>query len=147
MHGLRTAARIQWLGFWVALIGAIVGPTAFGADLITGTLNAGGDISRNGSYTIKSSVGEIAGTARAATPALTLQSGFIGQISGWAIPVAAFSVTPALIGVSNSVTFTDFSTGPITNRFWTFGDGTTSNTLATAVTALERVRLAYPAGP
>ena len=134
MHGLRTAARIQWLGFWAALIGTIFGPAGFGANLITGTLNAGGGFSSNSNYIIKSSVGEIAGSASAVAPARTIQSGFIGQISGWAIPVAAFSGIPALIGASNSVTFTDLSTGPITNRFWSFGDGTTSNTLATSVT-------------
>ena len=133
MDGLRTTARTQWLGFWAVLIGAALGPAAFGADLITGTLNAGGDISRSANYTIKSSLGEIAGIASAAAPAIAIESGFISQISSWVIPVAAFSVTPTLIGESNSVTFTDFSTGPITNRFWTFDDGTTSNTLATTV--------------
>lgn len=33
-----------------------------------------------------------------------------------------------------TVTFTDTSTGSITNRFWNFGDGSSTNTLATGVT-------------
>lgn len=42
-------------------------------------------------------------------------------------PVAAFSVSPVngVAGVT-LFTFTDRSTGPITGRVWTFGDGTTS---------------------
>ena len=48
-------------------------------------------------------------------------------------PVANFSGSPTSGVVPLAVTFTDTSTGTITNRFWSFGDGSTSNTLATSV--------------
>jgi PKD repeat protein len=51
-----------------------------------------------------------------------------------AVPVVAdFSGSPTSGFVPLTVTFTDISTGPITNRLWDFGDGTTSNTTATSV--------------
>ncbi len=53
---------------------------------------------------------------------------------GAAIPVASFSGTP-LAGLKPlTVTFTDGSTGTITNRFWDFGDGSTTNTSVTSFT-------------
>ncbi len=48
-------------------------------------------------------------------------------------PVARFSALPISGSVPLPVTFTDTSTGTITNRFWDFGDGATSNTAATSV--------------
>jgi PKD repeat protein len=48
-------------------------------------------------------------------------------------PVASFSGSPTSGTAPVSVTFTDTSTGNITNRLWTFGDGATSNTTATTV--------------
>jgi len=48
-------------------------------------------------------------------------------IVGVAPPVAAFSGNPTNGMDPLTVTFTDSSTGPITNWFWYFGDGTTSN--------------------
>jgi PKD repeat protein len=52
--------------------------------------------------------------------------------SGAAFPSALFSASPTTGAVPLAVTFTDNSTGTITNRFWSFGDGATSNlTLAT----------------
>jgi PKD repeat protein len=53
--------------------------------------------------------------------------------TGAIVPVASFIGTPTTGAVSLAVTFTDSSTGTITNRFWNFGDGNTSNTLATSV--------------
>jgi PKD repeat protein len=53
--------------------------------------------------------------------------------TGAIVPVASFTGTPMTGAVSLAVTFTDSSTGTITNRFWNFGDGNTSNTLATSV--------------
>jgi autotransporter-associated beta strand protein len=41
-----------------------------------------------------------------------------------AAPVAGFSGTPTNIFVTQTVTFTDASTGSITNWVWSFGDGT-----------------------
>jgi autotransporter-associated beta strand protein len=47
-------------------------------------------------------------------------------------PVAGFSGTPTNGVVPLAVSFTDSSSGNITNRFWNFGDGTTANfTVAT----------------
>jgi PKD repeat protein len=49
------------------------------------------------------------------------------------LPVASFSVTPTNGVRPLAVTFTDISTGAITNLLWTFGDGQTTNTAAGAV--------------
>lgn len=43
-------------------------------------------------------------------------------------PIAAFSATPINGVAPLAVTFTDTSIGTITNRFWSFGDGSTTNT-------------------
>ena len=48
-------------------------------------------------------------------------------------PVSAFTGNPTRGVAGSVVTFTDGSTGTITNRFWDFGDGTTTNTLATSL--------------
>ena len=47
--------------------------------------------------------------------------------------IASFSAGPTNGVASLIVTFTDTSTGTITNRFWSFGDGGTTNTVATNV--------------
>ena len=43
-------------------------------------------------------------------------------------PTAGFTATPTSGGLPLGVTFTDTSTGSITNIFWNFGDGGTTNT-------------------
>ena len=48
-------------------------------------------------------------------------------------PVAAFSAAPASGMAPLTVTFTDTSTGSITNRYWQFGDGAVTNTTATTI--------------
>jgi T5SS/PEP-CTERM-associated repeat protein len=48
-------------------------------------------------------------------------------------PVANFSGSPTSGVAPFAVTFTDASTGNITNRFWSFGDGNTTNTTATSM--------------
>lgn len=48
--------------------------------------------------------------------------------------VADFTAAPANGGAPLAVTFTDTSTGTITNRLWTFGDGATLNTPTTNLT-------------
>ncbi len=48
-------------------------------------------------------------------------------------PTAIFSGSPTNGTAPLTVTFTDGSAGSITNRFWSFGDGGTSNTTATSV--------------
>lgn len=49
-------------------------------------------------------------------------------------PLALFSANPTNGPAPLFVTFTDTSTGTITNRNWNFGDGATTNTLNTTVT-------------
>jgi PKD repeat protein len=53
--------------------------------------------------------------------------------TGAIVPVPGFNGSPTAGLVPLAVTFTDTSTGTITNRFWTFGDGGTTNTLNTTV--------------
>ncbi|HXI85687.1 MAG TPA: PKD domain-containing protein [Verrucomicrobiae bacterium] len=48
-------------------------------------------------------------------------------------PVVVFTGSPTNGPVPLTVTFTDTSTGSITNRFWTFGDGAQTNIQATSV--------------
>jgi PKD repeat protein len=50
-----------------------------------------------------------------------------------ALPSASFTALPTSGFTPLTVTFTDTSTGSITNRFWIFGDGATTNTIATSV--------------
>ncbi|HLH52414.1 MAG TPA: choice-of-anchor D domain-containing protein [Verrucomicrobiae bacterium] len=61
--------------------------------------------------------------------------GFTNALTGSAaiVPSAAFSGTPTTGAAPLMVAFTDTSAGTITNRFWDFGDNTTTNTSATAV--------------
>ena len=49
------------------------------------------------------------------------------------VTAASFTATPTSGGAPLAVAFTDTSTGIITNRFWSFGDGFTTNTTATNV--------------
>ena len=110
------------------------GATAFGASLVTSTVNAGGGTSSSANYTLKSSVGEIVGYASAT--GVSLWGGFIAQVQGApgnTVPTAAFTVTPSAITLGESVAFTDTSTGTITSRFWIFGDGKSTNTTATSI--------------
>ena len=52
---------------------------------------------------------------------------------GGVIPVALFSATPTKGFAPLMVTFTDSSTGTITNRSWNFGDGTVVKTMASMI--------------
>src|ERR1035437_5381650 len=54
-------------------------------------------------------------------------------------PVANFDATPTLGAWPLTVTFTDTSTGTLTNRFWSFGDGATTNTVANILTHTDTV--------
>jgi len=49
------------------------------------------------------------------------------------VPAANFTASPAFGQAPLKVTFVDTSTGYVTNRFWDFGDGSTTNTTATTV--------------
>jgi PKD repeat protein len=57
----------------------------------------------------------------------------VGNTNSVPPPVAAFSAAPASGTVPLTVTFTDTSTGSITNRLWRFGDGTSANASGTAM--------------
>src|ERR1051326_5354095 len=54
--------------------------------------------------------------------------------SGALVPTASFSASPRSGFWPLTVSFSDSSSGTITNRFWDFGDGTTTNTSATNLT-------------
>src|SRR5262249_45902665 len=54
--------------------------------------------------------------------------------TGALVPAAAFSGTPTNGRKPLTVTFTDTSSGSITNRLWDFGDGTITNTTTTNFT-------------
>jgi PKD repeat protein len=56
-----------------------------------------------------------------------------GTVTIIGAPVATFTGSPTAGLHPLTVTFTDTSTGNITNRFWSFGDGSTSNTTVTSV--------------
>ena len=49
------------------------------------------------------------------------------------VPAAEFTATPTNGGAPLAVTFIDTSAGGITNRFWSFGDGASTNTSAAQV--------------
>jgi len=50
------------------------------------------------------------------------------------VPVAGFDAGPRIGSPPMTVTFTDTSSGLITNRFWEFGDGSTTNTTLKSLT-------------
>jgi PKD repeat protein len=54
--------------------------------------------------------------------------------TGAAVPVADFTGSPTIGAWPLTVSFTDNSTGTITNRSWDFGDSTSTNTTVTAFT-------------
>jgi PKD repeat protein len=54
--------------------------------------------------------------------------------NGPVAPVASFDATPTFGVHPLVVTFTDTSTGTLTNRFWNFGDGATLSTLSNILT-------------
>ena len=56
------------------------------------------------------------------------------SVNGNVSPVASFEATPTFGELPLIVTFTDTSTGTVTNRFWNFGDGATTNTMANILT-------------
>ena len=55
------------------------------------------------------------------------------NLSGFVPPMASFSANPSEGLEPLSVTFDDTSTGTITNRFWDFGDSSTTNTTTNVV--------------
>ncbi len=106
------------------------------------TLTFNGVITNNGTIVVDSGA-----TAVFASP--VVNNGLIDATAGTALflsnvvnngtlatnrpPIASFSGVPTNGVTPLLVTFTDTSTGTITNRSWTFGDGGTTNTLNTIV--------------
>lgn len=116
--------------------------------VVTGNLTLGGTLNITdysgftaGTYTLfnyggtLTDNGLVIGTTPDGTLIYTLDASTAGLVKlEVAVPVvAAFSGSPTIGFAPQVVTFTDASTGPITNRFWDFGDETTSNTTATSV--------------
>ena len=64
--------------------------------------------------------------------------------TGVIAPVAAFSGSPTSGAAPLAVTFTDASTGTITNWFWSFGDGATSNTTLGSLGHVYNAAGTYP---
>jgi PKD repeat protein len=64
---------------------------------------------------------------------LVVVSAVGGNTNSAPAPVASFGATPTSGTVPLTVTFTDTSTGTITNRFWQFGDGNVMNTIASTL--------------
>jgi PKD repeat protein len=50
------------------------------------------------------------------------------------VPLADFTASPSSGWIPLAVTFTDTSGGTVTNRFWDFGDGSTTNTTEAIIT-------------
>ena len=108
-----------------------------------GTLNitdAGGFTT--GTYTLFTYAGALTyngltiGTTPDSSLLYTMDTSTPGQVNLIVVvppPVASFTGSPTIGPVPLAVTFTDTSTGTITNRFWDFGDGNTINTTATSV--------------
>ena len=66
---------------------------------------------------------------------LTGGTGSAGQVVlTYTVLAAIFSASPTNGGAPLTVTFTDISTGTITNRYWSFGDGTTMNVTTAGLT-------------
>ncbi|HUI07500.1 MAG TPA: PKD domain-containing protein [Verrucomicrobiae bacterium] len=66
--------------------------------------------------------------------ALSVKSLVTNSAGAGRLPVAAFTANPTNGATAPlDVTFTDTSTGVITDRVWDFGDGTTTNTTETSV--------------
>ena len=115
--------------------GTIIADVASGQLAFTGTVTNNGSIfATNGAmlvfYAPVVNNGTIDATAGNAA--------FYGGVTGGGTllgpaPTASFSGTPTNGIAPLSVTFTDTSIGAITNRYWDFGDGLTTNTSATTV--------------
>jgi len=71
---------------------------------------------------------------------LTTATDHLPMVADYSVPVppppptAAFSATPTNGVAALTVTFTDGSSGLVTNLFWAFGDGSITNSAANAVT-------------
>ncbi|HXI84024.1 MAG TPA: alkaline phosphatase family protein [Verrucomicrobiae bacterium] len=85
-------------------------------------------ISQFGTATIPSDGGSV-GKAVVADSFATVYNDLLGALP----PVASFSGSPTSGTEPLLVTFSDTSTGTITNRFWNFGDASTTNTTTNSV--------------
>ena len=124
-------------------------PTVVSGDLaLDGTLNiADGGGLTNGTYVLFSYGGTLTTNGSptiltlgvVANPSFfnyTVDVGSLGAVRllvTFAAPIADFTADPTNGVLPLTVMFTDASIGSITNRFWDFGDGVTTNTVATSV--------------
>ncbi len=114
-----SAALDDQTPYLVAVGGAGISPaTSVGSLLLTQN--------RNGSLP---TVGAGIGRACAATDYALVHYFLLGITP----PVASFFGAPTTGSEPLNVTFTDTSTGTITNRFWSFGDGATTNVTTNVV--------------
>lgn len=115
-----------------------VGAMTYGGTLTVtnvGSVLAGGDTfnlfnfsSQSGSFTVTNLPSLTTGMSWDTSK---LNSQGILTVSG--PPLASFTASPTNGEAPLAVTFTDISAGAITNRFWSFGDGGTSNTTLTSL--------------
>ncbi len=92
----------------------------------------GGTLTTNGSPTVLT-LGAVANPSYFSYAVDIGSVGTVRLLVTFAAPVAGFTADTTSGPVPLTVTFTDTSTGSITNRFWDFGDGATTNTTATSV--------------
>lgn len=94
----------------------------FGDSSTTNTTNSiVSHVYNTGTYTVVLTASGPAGSG------VCTQSNYIVVTGGTPPPVANFTASSTNGTAQLAVTFTDTSTGSITNRFWDFGDGNTTN--------------------
>jgi autotransporter-associated beta strand protein len=121
--------------------------------VVSGNLTLGGTLNvtdaggfTNGTYTLFTYGGALTynGVTMGATPntnfTYTIDTNTAGlvnlEVTGSVLsPSASFTASPTAGAAPLGVTFTDTSTGSITNLFWDFGDSGTTNTTAGAIFA------------
>ncbi len=113
-------------GFNINLINGFV-PAATNSFVI---LTNGGSLSGNFTNLVG---GRVAVTNLPGGSFAVVTNGSKVVLTNFGILQANFSASATNGSTPLSVTFTDLSTGNITNRFWSFGDGATTNTTAASV--------------
>ncbi len=101
----------------------------FGAGTFT-LFRYGGSLTTNGSAGILS-IGTVPDSSLFYQVDVS-SNGFVNLTARF-ITVASFTASPTNGFAPLTVAFTDRSSGPVTNRFWDFGDGATTNTAALTV--------------
>jgi polygalacturonase len=92
----------------------------------------GGTLTTNGSPTVLT-LGAVASPSFFSYAVDISSVGAVRLLVTFAAPVAGFNASPTNGLLPLTVTFTDASSGSVTNWFWDFGDGVTTNIAATSV--------------